>query len=122
MLLKCHKTTNFEFVKLIECLLAIFFIYYLFILFFLEGCVHVPAEKHLLTVGSNTYLEFSLNNTCNSPNEFNRTLMELKCDPIKDNDHYEPPSINNCILTYKLMTHLTCTEKVCFWIQIIVHQ
>lgn len=80
--------------------------------FSLEGCYHLLAKKYLLTYGVRIFVEFSLNRTCQSPHEFNRTLLELVCDPIKNNDHYGFPEMTNCTMRFKLWTNLVCKEVV----------
>ncbi|XP_074031233.1 lysosomal enzyme receptor protein isoform X2 [Leptinotarsa decemlineata] len=79
-----------------------------------KDCTYVPVDKSLVIYGNKTHLEFSLNKTCNDPQQFNKALFELVCDKIINNDHFEFKSLENCTLLFQLKTHQACSEKDIF--------
>ncbi|KAG5883181.1 hypothetical protein JTB14_018198 [Gonioctena quinquepunctata] len=76
-----------------------------------SDCTYVAVDKSLMTHGNKTHLEFSMNKTCSKDNKFNKTVFELVCDEILNNDHFVLKGLKNCILTFQLKTHVACFDK-----------
>ncbi|XP_072391175.1 uncharacterized protein Lerp [Diabrotica undecimpunctata] len=76
-----------------------------------NSCIYVPVKKSLVTYQNKTHLEFLLNQPCASVNGFNRTLFELECDNIQNNDHFTVKKIAACTLIVSLKTNRACNSQ-----------
>ncbi|CAG9837969.1 unnamed protein product [Diabrotica balteata] len=76
-----------------------------------NSCIYVPVKKSLVTYQNKTHLEFLLNQPCAPVNGFNRTLFELECDNIQNNDHFSVKKIAACTLIVSLKTNRACNSQ-----------
>nr|CAH7747839.1 unnamed protein product [Callosobruchus chinensis] len=77
-----------------------------------EGCLQIQPKKLLFVHEGKNYLDFQLNRSCQSPGEFNRTLIELLCEPgQKSKDHSSKLNITNCILYLAPVISKACSNN-----------
>ncbi|XP_056644833.1 uncharacterized protein LOC130450466 isoform X1 [Diorhabda sublineata] len=77
-----------------------------------SNCTYTRASKNVVKYHNKYNIEFILNAPCNIPKKFNRTLIELVCDNLLDNDHYnDEMKVENCTLMLQLRTNKICTNE-----------
>ncbi|VEN56150.1 unnamed protein product [Callosobruchus maculatus] len=75
-------------------------------------CLYVQPKKLLFVHEGKKYLDFQLNRTCKSSDEFNRTLIELLCEPgVESNDRSTILNIANCILYLTPVISQACSTN-----------
>ncbi|XP_022908840.2 uncharacterized protein [Onthophagus taurus] len=72
-------------------------------------------EKHEFNVFANvqtnengTFLKYKLAKSCRDKTDFDEIKIELDCEPLLNNDHYEGITISNCLLYLKLKHNDFC--------------
>nr|CAI5821735.1 unnamed protein product [Callosobruchus analis] len=75
-------------------------------------CLYVRPKQLLFVHEGKKYLDFQLNRSCQSPDEFNRTLIELLCEPeVKNINHSRILKIENCILYLTPVVPTACSTN-----------
>ncbi|CAG9858265.1 unnamed protein product [Phyllotreta striolata] len=74
-------------------------------------CIYVPLDKALLVHNKKTYFELSFDKKCDKVDSFNKTIIQMACDRIMQEEHFDVIGIENCTLNIQLKTNRVCLDK-----------